>query len=154
MTSVIRKAQQRDIAQITNIEGDCFPNPWDASTFLTILVRQGMRIQDFGFVLMNVINEEEKIEGYVVWSENLEQQEGRILNIAVELEKRSKGLGKKLLSVTFDSMRENGITSCILEVRVSNQAARIFYEKMGMRASDRVHNYYEDEDAIIYRIDW
>jgi len=126
MTSVIRKAQQRDIAQITNIERDCFPNPWDASTFLTILVRQGMSIQE----------------------------EGRILNIAVEHERRSKGLGKKLLSVTFNSMQENGITSCILEVRVSNEAARIFYEKMGMRASDRVHNYYEDEDAIIYRIDW
>ena len=154
MTSVIRRAKQRDIAQITHIERNCFPNPWDASTFLTILVRQGMRIQDFGFVLMNVINEEEKIDGYIVWSENIEQEEGKILNIAIKHEKRGKGLGGNLLSVTFDSMRENGITSCILEVRVSNQAARSFYEKMGMRASDRVHNYYEDEDAIIYRIDW
>ena len=154
MTSDIRRAQQRDIAQITNIERNCFPKPWDASTFLTILVRRGMRIQDFGFVFMNVINDEEKIEGYIVWSENLEQQEGRILNIAIKPEQRGKGLGKKLLSVTLDSMRENGITSCALEVRVSNQAARLFYEKMGMKASDRVHDYYEDEDAIIYRIDF
>ena len=99
-------------------------------------------------------NEEEEIEGYVVWSENIEQQEGRILNIAIKPEKRGKGLGEKILSVTFDSMLENGITSCTLEVRVSNQAARSLYEKMGMKASERVHNYYEDEDAIIYRIDW
>ena len=153
MTSDIRRAQQRDIAQITNIERNCFPKPWDASTFLTILVRRGMRIQDFGFVFMNVINDEEKIDGYIVWSENLEQQEGRILNIAIKRESRGKGLGKKLLSATLDSMRENGITSCALEVRVSNQAAISFYEIMGMKASDRVHDYYEDEDAIIYRID-
>ncbi|MHA1575919.1 MAG: ribosomal protein S18-alanine N-acetyltransferase [Candidatus Thorarchaeota archaeon] len=154
LTSDIRKLKQSDIAQVVRIEKNCFPNPWEASTFLTILVSQGVKFRDLGFILMNVICEDDEIEGYVVWSEITEKYEGRILNIAIKKERRRIGLGKKLLSIAFESMQKEGITSCTLEVRVSNQSAKSLYEKMGMKAFDRVHNYYESEDAIIYKIDW
>jgi ribosomal protein S18 acetylase RimI-like enzyme len=51
-------------------------------------------------------------------------------------------------------MRDEGIKTCELEVRESNQNARNLYSKAGMVAVDRVARYYDSEDAIIYAIEF
>ncbi len=51
-------------------------------------------------------------------------------------------------------MRESGMKTCELEVRESNRSARNLYGNAGMMAVDRAERYYDDEDAIIYAIEF
>lgn len=87
---------------------------------------------------------EEKILGYVIFS-----QDGHVISIAVPPQHRRKGIGTQLLQKV---MKTPHIKKVWAEVRRSNQGAQAFYSKMGFQITDRVPNYYGNEDALI--IQW
>lgn len=77
--------------------------------------------------------------------------EGHIMNIAVAPEFRRKGIGTEILKRLIVSGKEKGITAFTLEVRVSNGAARMTYERAGFLCVGVRPKYYPDkEDACIY----
>jgi ribosomal protein S18 acetylase RimI-like enzyme len=84
---------------------------------------------------------EEQILGYVIFS-----QDGHIISIAVLPQHRRKGIGTQLLQRVMKTPR---IKKVWAEVRRSNQGAQAFYSKMGFQITDRVPNYYGNEDALI-----
>ena len=84
---------------------------------------------------------EEQILGYVIFS-----QDGHIISIAVLPQRRRKGIGTQLLRRVMKTPR---IEKVWAEVRRSNQGAQAFYSKMGFQITDRVPNYYGNEDALI-----
>ena len=84
---------------------------------------------------------EEQILGYVIFS-----QDGHIISIAVLPQHRRKGIGTQLLQRVMKTPR---IKKVWAEVRRSNQGAQAFYFKMGFQITDRVPNYYGNEDALI-----
>jgi ribosomal-protein-alanine N-acetyltransferase len=84
---------------------------------------------------------EEQILGYVVFS-----QDGHIISIAVLPQYRRKGIGTQLLQRVMKTPR---IKKVWAEVRRSNQGAQAFYSKMGFEITDRIPNYYGNEDALI-----
>lgn len=92
-----------------------------------------------GFVIARVVAEEWEIE-----------------NIAIAGSARRRGLGTRLLGELLDLAREKGAAAVFLEVRESNRAARVLYEKWAFLESGRRRRYYKDpeEDAILYRIDF
>ena len=79
--------------------------------------------------------------------------EWELENIVVAPSARRKGLGARLVAKLLSHAREAASEHVFLEVRESNQPARILYEKSGFEEMDRRIGYYLNppEDAILYR---
>ena len=77
--------------------------------------------------------------------------EGHITNIAVHPDYRGRGIGEKLVLAMLELARNSGIAGVTLEVRVSNNAAKKLYNKLGFVDSGIRKGYYSDtgEDAVI-----
>ena len=152
---LIRLPQIEDLNQVINIENSCFPVPWSDDIFLRIVLCRGKyKVDEDVFVHMKVIARNGLVIGYIIWEESFSDESGHILNLAVREDEREKGSGRLLLDHAFKGMREAGMKTCELEVRESNRSARDLYGKAGMMAVDRAERYYDDEDAIIYAIEF
>ena len=99
-----------------------------------------------------VIEEESVLQGFLVAHEIA--QEWEIENIAIAGAARRRGLGTGLLEAFLDRARAEKGTNVFLEVRESNHAARLLYEKWSFEESGRRSGYYAQpqEDAIVYRL--
>ena len=137
---MIRHFRISDLHPLLDIEHQAFPkSPYDWTTFLNL---QWIYPQSFlVYVEREITEQEEKLWGYIVFS-----LDGHIISLAVHPEKRRKGIGSQLLrSVTHYPH----IKKVWAEVRVSNQRAQTFYQRMGFETIGRLPNYYGDEDALI-----
>lgn len=140
---MIRPFSFSDLDSILQIENQSFPkSPYDGTTFLNL---HYLYPETF-LVHINTIRgqKEEKILGYVIFS-----QDGHVISIAVPPQHRRKGIGTQLLQRVMETPH---IKKVWAEVRISNQGAQAFYSKMGFQITDRVPNYYGNEDALI--IQW
>ncbi len=99
-----------------------------------------------------VIEESVGMQGFLVAHEVAGEWE--IENIAIAGAARRRGLGARLLGAFLDGARAEGATAVFLEVRESNRAARLLYEKWAFVESGRRPAYYKEpeEDAIVYRL--
>jgi ribosomal-protein-alanine N-acetyltransferase len=111
------------------------------------------RASDPGRVAL-ILWEESDLQGFVI--ARVVGKEWEIENIAVAGPARRRGLGTRLLGELLDSARAKDAAAVFLEVRESNQAARVLYEKWAFREGGRRPGYYKDpaEDAILYRLDF
>lgn len=94
---------------------------------------------------------EDGIAGFVIARCDLDNWE--IENVVVAEGKRRRGVGGELIRELLLLARERGATSVLLEVRESNLAARILYEKLGFSEIGRRSNYYREpaEDGLLLR---
>lgn len=99
-----------------------------------------------------VIEEAVGVQGFLVAREVAGEWE--IENIAITGPARRRGLGTRLLGAFLDQARVQGASAVFLEVRESNHAARLLYEKWAFLESGQRANYYTEpqEDAIVYRL--
>ena len=76
--------------------------------------------------------------------------EAQILNIAVDVYQRERGIGSALMQAMIDGATARGCELILLEVRESNQAAISLYKKFGFQTIGRRKKYYSKptEDAI------
>jgi len=73
-----------------------------------------------------------------------------LTTIGVAPEHRRRGLAERLLLHLEKVLRDKGISTIVLEVRLSNHAARQLYEKCGYVAVKTIPKYYSDgEDCIL-----
>jgi len=88
------------------------------------------------------------VAGFLVWRP-LAEGECEVLNLAVSSEFRRQGIARKLLNPLLNLHD----TEVFLEVRESNQAARIFYKSMGFQEVNIRQMYYEfpPESAIVMK---
>ncbi|BFZ56732.1 hypothetical protein PYCC9005_003780 [Savitreella phatthalungensis] len=68
-------------------------------------------------------------------------QRGYIAMLAVKPEMRGKGIAKRLVMRTLESMKDQADEVC-LETEVTNPAAMQLYESLGFIRSKRLHRYY------------
>lgn len=136
----IRRAQPADTGALFSIERRCFAQPhWDETSFLTydclVAFADGVIA---GFLVSRHV--------FLATSDAAGERE--ILNVAVDLPYRRRGLGERLLEVELD---RGGVH--FLEVRESNVAARRLYEKKGFREVALRKAYYQSppENAILMR---
>ncbi len=82
--------------------------------------------------------------------------EWEIENIAVSAPARRRGLASRLVSELLDRAQKRGARAVFLEVRESNRAARMLYEKWAFLPAGRRKAYYTDpmEDAILFRFNF
>jgi len=99
-----------------------------------------------------VIEETVGMQGFLVAHEI--SGEWEIENIAIAGAARRRGLGTRLLGEFLDHARAQHATAVFLEVRESNRAARLLYEKWAFVESGRRPAYYKEpeEDAMVYRL--
>ncbi|WP_090402203.1 ribosomal protein S18-alanine N-acetyltransferase [Enterococcus malodoratus] len=72
-----------------------------------------------------------------------------ITNIATKI--KGRGHGRELMKRLIEHAEFQEIASIFLEVRASNQEARLFYEKFGFQEIGLRKNYYQSpqEDAVL-----
>ena len=82
----------------------------------------------------------------------LAADKSEILTLAVAPTCRRQGIGAALLRAAMDRAAERGASSMVLEVAVTNQAARSLYSAHGFtEAGVRRHYYADGTDALILR---
>lgn len=79
-------------------------------------------------------------------------EEMDLLRVAVLPAFRRQGLGRQLLTHLFRKGESKGVSSCFLDVRESNLAARALYESLGFTFQYRRAAYYHNprEDSLVY----
>ena len=101
-------------------------------------------------MLACILEEGEQIAGYAFLECVLD--EATLLNITIQTERQGQGLGQALLHHCL-TLLDPGIRRILLEVRVSNQAARALYARTGFVEIARRRDYYPAgaarEDAIV-----
>ncbi|MGN0555118.1 MAG: ribosomal protein S18-alanine N-acetyltransferase [Candidatus Fimenecus sp.] len=138
----IVKMQKEQVEGIVRIEKECFAHPW---------TEQGIReeLENPTARFFAAIKDGEVV-GYI--GANNIAGEVYITNVAVLPANRQQGIGALLLSVLLSVSRQENAQFVSLEVRESNQAAILLYEKCGFAAVGKRKHFYRDpeEDALIY----
>ena len=82
-------------------------------------------------------------------------EEIRFMNLSVTPDHRRQGVAEKLVRWALEWGWERGAHLATLEVRVSNEAARRLYEKLGFGVTGTRSGYYREpkEDALIMSLD-
>ncbi len=138
MHITVRNAAAGDIPSLCALEEECFSSPWSAAAF-----------EDFfanGCSVCLAALSGDKIIGYV--GMNLILGDGEITNLAVTEKFRRHGVASMLIDALC---RTDGVERLLLDVRLSNTAARALYEKHGFAVDGVRKNFYAKpkEDAVL-----
>jgi ribosomal-protein-alanine N-acetyltransferase len=146
MSVILRKMTLDDVEQVVAIDRISFSLPWPTSSF-------HFELTDNPASRCWVAELDGRVAAMLVaW---LIVDEIHIATIATHPDFRKQGIGEKLLSVTLQSAKAEGALTSFLEVRESNDAAIMMYQKFGYVESGRREGYYKDngEDAILMTLD-
>ena len=81
-------------------------------------------------------------------------RKGHVISIAVLQDHRGMGIGRRLMEVGMQRVKEGGATEMYLEVRVSNNQAIELYRKLGLKVAKIAEGYYRDgENAYMMVVD-
>jgi len=135
-----------DIPAVAAIDRASFPLPWSEGSFRSDLTANPAA---YLIVAERPTGNGEPIAGYAgYW---LVIDEAHLSTLAVDPERRRRGIGQELLEEAMRQAARQGAQLMTLEVRVSNEAAQRLYEKLGFRIVGRRRRYYKDnlEDALL-----
>lgn len=139
----IRSARLADLPALAAIERASFPDPWPEEFLRAYL--------DDPHALALVAEDPQPV-GFLIVRDEAAARGGRALHIhdlAVAPPCRRRGVGSALLAELVRVARCRGVARIRLEVRVTNEAARRFYEKHGFQAVRRLARYYGDGGAAL-----
>lgn len=139
---IIRKAEERDVKAMAELDIVCFAEPWSEDAF-----RSEINENERAFYVVAEINQ--KIVGYAgLWAIF---DEGHITNVAVSPEHRRKGIGRNIVDTLLTVNEKHGLRSFTLEVRESNLPAQALYTSFEFKPAGVRKGYYLDngENAII-----
>lgn len=93
-----------------------------------------------------IIEERERLIGFLALRVIVAAHEAEILNIAVEARSRRKKLATALLGAAISYCVSRSVQAVFLEVRESNTPALSFYKNHGFSVSGRRPGYYRNPD--------
>lgn len=142
----IVKMTSAHVAQIAELEKQCFSDPWSEKSVASELENE--------LSLWLVAVDDDAVAGYIGSQAVL--GEADMMNVAVSADYRRQGIAERLVSVLIESLKAAGNHCLTLEVRASNEPAKALYEKLGFGQVGRRPKYYEKpkEDALILRKEW
>lgn len=142
----ILRMQEGHVAQIAELEKQCFSDPWSENAVRYELTNP--------LSLWLVATQADRVVGYVGSQTVL--GEADMMNLAVSPDHRREGIGEMLVNTLVEQLRQQGSHILLLEVRASNEPAIALYEKLGFVQVGRRPNYYfkPKEDALILRKEW
>lgn len=100
--------------------------------------------------LLLVAEHEGTVHGFALgW---LVADELELVDIAVAVPSRGRGMGEQLIHELFARARKKGCVSAFLEARASNVQAQALYLKVGFERTGSRPSYYRNgEDAWLFR---
>lgn len=135
-----RKWTYMDILKISEIEKECFQDPWS----FQMLADSFSSDNFFGVCAEN----DGEVIGYACMA--FCGDDADINNIAVTENYRRNGAGAKLLEALIAEAENRGVNNMFLEVRVTNAPAQMLYLTHGFCGVYARPRYYSDgEDAIV-----
>lgn len=160
-----------DVPAVVAIDKLSFPSPWPASSYLYELIEN---IHSFYSVLVRPrpdrppytrrrwyrwmrdvldVASGDEVTGYVGF--RTYRREAHVTTIAIHPDWRGRGLGELLLLETMEKAVRFGAGRATLEVRPSNEAAQLMYQKYGFQFTGTRRGYYHDgEDAWLMTADF
>jgi ribosomal-protein-alanine N-acetyltransferase len=135
-----------DLPDLLAIESASFAQPWSKASFLSELRKAPPSLY--------VVRSEPSpcILGYICFWPVAD--EFQMLNFAVHPDYRRQGLGRHLLTFLLILAEEKRISTVLLEVRPSNQAALALYQSLGFKVLYRRPGYYEPEGEDALVMEW
>jgi ribosomal-protein-alanine acetyltransferase len=130
---IVRRARASDLTGIAEVQAaSTQAAQWDVRDYLS-------------YDLIVAVCED-RIVGFAV-ARRLVEGEAELLNLAVHLAFRRRGIGRRL----FAELTSGHPGDLWLEVRESNSAARNFYKNLGLSEAGRRPEYYHNsgESAIV-----
>src|SRR4030081_3916946 len=131
------------VGDVLALEEAAFTNPWTRGMYLAELENVGV---SYCFLARDASR---RAVGFCSFWRVLDEL--HINNLAVLPELRRTGIGSILLAFVLEKGVELGARRATLEVRRSNHAARMLYERFGFSVSGVRPNYYSKpiEDALV-----
>jgi len=131
------------IDDVLAVEESSFSNPWTRDMYLSELENRGV---SFCFLARD---DAQRIVGFCSFWRVLDEL--HINNLAVLPAMRRAGIGSALLTRVLQEGAIMGARRATLEVRRSNTAARLLYERFGFAIAGIRRAYYTNpvEDALI-----
>lgn len=142
---LVRPMTAEDIAAVVEIEKESFATPWTPHAFRLELRNH--------LAVYRVVEVEGRVAAYGgMW---LILDEGHVTNIAVHPDFRGRHLGRKIMEVLMDEVRQRRLLRMTLEVRKQNHVAITLYKDLGFLLAGIRPGYYQDtgEDALIMWIE-
>ncbi len=141
MQITIRAMAAGDTQRVADIENNSFSQPWSQRDFDNTLSSDNY--------IYIVAEDNGSIVGYCGCV--MAADEGDITNIAVIPDYRRMGIGAMLINTILRLAGEHGMTSVFLEVRESNEPARLLYESRGFEVVGKRPAFYQKpvEAAIL-----
>lgn len=138
---MIRKAEERDLPVLLEIEAELFAHPWPESEFR-------YEFNENPFSTIYVYEKDGVICGFTdLW---ITYEQAQIANLGVRKQYQGLGYGDALLKKCMNHGIQAGCENLTLEVRISNDRAIRVYEKNGFITVNTRKNYYDDgEDAYL-----
>lgn len=144
MTITITGMEISHTEEVAAIEAATFSEPWSVKAFADAVLSD-----DYIYI---VAMDESKVVGYAGCV--MSMGEADITNIAVSNEYRRMGIGNELLKQLIKQMKKQGVEKTFLEVRESNNGARMLYSSNGFVEIGIRKNFYRkpDENAILMEL--
>lgn len=141
----IRALEMRDLVRVVVIEAASYDFPWSAGVFSDCL--------SVGYYC-RVLDLRGRPAAYAVLS--VAAGEAHILNLTVSPKYRGQGLGRLLLRDFVGHCHSHALSRVYLEVRPSNDVARLLYVSEGFALIGMRRRYYRSqdgrEDAMVYAL--
>lgn len=135
----IGDAMPADLDAIARLEAAAFKAPWRRAFFESELNAPGR--------YNRVARSQEQLVGYLFSMYFLDEM--HVNKIAVSESMRRKGIALALMDDCIAFARSHEVRSVSLEVRESNRAAQLFYEKLRFRPTYVRQRYYPDGEAAV-----
>ena len=144
MTITIAKMDISHTKEVASIEANTFSEPWSLKAF-----EDAVTSKDYIYI---VALDNEKVVGYA--GSVMSMGEADITNIAVCNEYRRMGIGNELLCQLVTQLKNCSVEKVFLEVRESNNSARMLYSSNGFIEIGMRKNFYRkpDENAILMEL--
>jgi len=141
----VRAMREQDIPEVVRIERSSFSTPWSETSFFNEIHKSRSMTR------VAVLNE--AVVGYICMDYVLD--ECHILNLATHPNHRRTGIAKALVEEILSELRQKTCRFLYLEVRVSNDSAKAFYQGLGFGIIGVRKNYYVSpgEDGVIMRLE-
>lgn len=147
MPALIRRATTKDAPGMHAIGAASFSTPESIPYLLGELERQDLTRY------LVCVTENGEIIGYGGYWHVVD--EGQVMNIAVQPDKRGQGYGERIVRAMLDMAKGEGCATMLLEVRVTNTPAFTLYQKLGFSVLSIRKDYYTEptEDAYVMQCD-
>jgi [ribosomal protein S18]-alanine N-acetyltransferase len=147
-TPLVEPATLRDAPRLAQLHAASFHRGWGEGEFETMITERN--------TLVHRLRLGRKTIGFAV--SRMGADEAEILSIAIDADKRGRGLSRNLLLTHLGHLAGRGVRRIFLEVEENNVPARRLYERSGFTVVGRRERYFqqasgEQLNALLMRRD-